>query len=151
MYKTIWIGVAGLVGTLLRYWLAGFVARHNGETFPLATLVVNVVGCFLAGAVFSVTEERLAIDPALRTIILIGLLGGFTTFSSYGLQTFTLLKDGAFALAASEGNGHVDVATDTAPEGSGHADVASYAPESNGHVDVASYAAPEGNCHAEVS
>jgi len=58
------------------------------------------VGCFLAGAVFYVTEERFLISPTLRTVILIGFLGGFTTFSSYGLQTFTLLRDGEIGWAA---------------------------------------------------
>ena len=100
MQKTILVGVAGLVGTLLRYWLSGLVARQYGETFPWGTLVVNLVGCFLAGAVFYVTEERFLISPTLRTVILIGLLGGFTTFSSYGLQTFTLLRDGEVGWAA---------------------------------------------------
>ena len=99
MSKTILIGIAGLIGTLLRYWLAGFVTRQSGETFPWGTLVVNVVGCLIAGAVFHLTEERALFNPTLRTVILIGLLGGFTTFSSYGLQTFALLKDGAFGLA----------------------------------------------------
>ena len=100
MQKTILVGVAGLIGTLLRYWLSGLVARQYGETFPWGTLVVNLVGCFLAGAVFYVTEERFLISPTLRTVILIGLLGGFTTFSSYGLQTFTLLRDGEIGWAA---------------------------------------------------
>jgi CrcB protein len=100
MQKTILVGVAGLIGTLLRYWLSGLVARGYGETFPWGTLVVNLVGCFLAGAVFHVTEERFLISPTLRTVILIGFLGGFTTFSSYGLQTFTLLRDGEIGWAA---------------------------------------------------
>jgi len=99
MTKTILIGVAGLIGTLLRYWLAGFVSRQSGETFPWGTLAVNIVGCLLAGAVFHLTEERALFNPTIRTVILIGLLGGFTTFSSYGLQTFALFKDGAFGLA----------------------------------------------------
>ena len=100
MQKTILVSVAGLVGTLLRYWLSGLVARQYGETFPWGTLVVNLVGCFLAGAVFYVTEERFLISPTLRTVIMIGFLGGFTTFSSYGLQTFTLLRDGEVGWAA---------------------------------------------------
>jgi len=99
MSKTILIGIAGLIGTLLRYWLAGFVSRQSGETFPWGTLVVNIVGCLIAGAVFQLAEERELLNPTLRTVVLIGLLGGFTTFSSYGLQTFALLKDGAFGLA----------------------------------------------------
>jgi len=99
MQKTIFIALAGLVGTLVRYWLSGFVARHYGETFPWGTLTVNLIGSFLAGAMYHLAEERLLISPALRTIILIGLLGGFTTFSSYGLQTFTLLRNGEIGLA----------------------------------------------------
>ena len=99
MQKTILIAFAGLVGTLLRYWLSGFVARQYGETFPWGTLIVNLIGCFLAGAVYHLAEERLLISPTLRPVIFIGLLGGFTTFSSYGLQTFTLLRDGEIGLA----------------------------------------------------
>lgn len=95
MSKTILIGLAGLIGTLLRYWLAGFVARQSGEAFPWGTLVVNIVGCLIAGVVFHLTEA----NPTLRAVILVGLLGGFTTFSSYGLQTFTLVRDGALGLA----------------------------------------------------
>ena len=99
MMKTILIGLAGLLGTLLRYWLAGLVSRQYGESFPWGTMAVNLIGCFLAGVIFHVTEERFLVNPTLRTIILIGLLGGFTTFSSYGLQTFSLLRDGQFGLA----------------------------------------------------
>jgi len=97
--RTIFIALAGLVGTLIRYWLSGFVARQYGETFPWGTLVVNLVGSFLAGAIFYLADERFLIPPTLRTVILIGFLGGLTTFSSYGLQTFTLLRDGEIGLA----------------------------------------------------
>jgi CrcB protein len=96
MSRIILIGVAGLIGTVLRYGLAAFVSRQSGETFPWGTLVVNIVGCLIAGAVFHLTE---ASNATLRTVILVGLLGGFTTFSAYGLQTFTLIKDGAIGLA----------------------------------------------------
>jgi fluoride exporter len=99
MQKTILLAFAGLVGTLLRYWLSGYVARQYGETFPWGTMAVNLIGCFVTGAVFYATEERFLINPTVRTVILIGLLGGFTTFSSYGLQTFTLLRDGEYGLA----------------------------------------------------
>ena len=99
MQKTIFIALAGLAGTLIRYWLSGFVARQYGETFPWGTLIVNLIGSFLAGAMYHLAEERLLISPTLRAVILIGLLGGFTTFSSYGLQTFTLLREGQIGLA----------------------------------------------------
>jgi CrcB protein len=58
-----------------------------------------MIGCLLTGVIFYLTEERFLVNPTLRTVILIGLMGGFTTFSSYGLQTFTLLRDGEFGLA----------------------------------------------------
>jgi CrcB protein len=99
MQKIILIALAGLVGTLLRYWLSGFLARQYGETFPWGTMAVNLIGCFVAGALFVLTEERFLVSPTIRTVILIGLLGGFTTFSAYGLQTFALLRDGEFGLA----------------------------------------------------
>lgn len=99
MQRIVLIGLGGLIGTLGRYWLSGLIARKYGETFPLGTLVVNAVGCFITGSVFYLTEERFLVSPTVRSVILIGLLGGFTTFSSYGLQTFTLLREGEFGLA----------------------------------------------------
>lgn len=93
------IGLAGLLGTLGRYALSGYVARRFGETFPLGTLAVNILGCFLAGFLYYIGQERFLINETLRTALMIGLLGGFTTFSSYGLQTFTLMRDGDVGLA----------------------------------------------------
>ena len=99
MQRTIFIALAGLAGTLLRYWLSGFITLKYGETFPWGTLIANLVGSFMAGAIYSLAEERFLISPTTRAIIFIGLLGGFTTFSSYGLQTFTLMRDGQIGLA----------------------------------------------------
>jgi CrcB protein len=93
------IGFAGFIGTLLRYWLSGVVARRYGETFPYGTLVVNSVGCFVIGFLFYFFYDRALASPTSRTALFVGLLGGFTTFSSYGLQTFTLLRDGEVFLA----------------------------------------------------
>jgi CrcB protein len=100
MVKIFLIGFAGFVGTLARYWLSGVLARRYGETFPLGTLVVNLLGCFLVGLLFYLLQERYLVNQNVRSIVLIGLLGGFTTFSSLGLQTFTLLQDSEIALAA---------------------------------------------------
>ncbi|MEP6569327.1 MAG: fluoride efflux transporter CrcB [Acidobacteriota bacterium] len=99
MLRLIYIGLAGAVGTLLRYWLSESVAKKFGETFPASTLVVNLLGCFLAGLVFVLMFDRYLVNPTVRTVVLIGLLGGFTTFSAFGLQTFTLLRDGEMGLA----------------------------------------------------
>ncbi len=98
--KVALIGLAGLVGTLARYFLSGWVDRKWGETFPAGTLVVNLVGCFFAGFLYQITEERFLVDPILRASILVGFLGGFTTFSSFGVQTITLLRDSEYWFAA---------------------------------------------------
>jgi len=98
--RVLFIGLAGLVGTLCRYWLSGVLARRYGETFPAGTLAVNVAGCFFIGFLFYMLQERYLVGQTARTVVLVGFLGGFTTFSSYGLQTFTLLRDGEFAYAA---------------------------------------------------
>jgi CrcB protein len=93
MLRILLVGVGGFVGTLFRYWLSGVIARRYGETFPLGTLVVNAIGCFLIGFLFYFFYDRSLTTPTARTV------GGFTTFSSYGLQTFTLLRDGELFLA----------------------------------------------------
>ena len=100
MWRILLIGLAGLFGTLGRYWLSGVAARRFGETFPVGTLLVNVTGCFLAGFLFYLMQERFLVNQTVRTVILVGLLGGFTTFSSFGLQTFTLIRDSQFGYAA---------------------------------------------------
>jgi len=100
MMKVTAIGLAGLIGTLARYWMSGWIDNRFGATFPAGTLLVNLAGCFAAGFLFHALSEKYVADPALRSIILVGLLGGFTTLSSYGVQTFTLLRDSEFLLAA---------------------------------------------------
>ena len=99
MTRILLIGLAGFVGTLARYWLSGVVARRYGETFPYGTFAVNALGCLLAGVLFYMMYDRFLTSPTSRSVVFIGLLGGFTTFSSYGLQTFTLLRDGEIFLA----------------------------------------------------
>jgi CrcB protein len=94
------VGLAGLAGTLVRYWLSGAVARRHGEAFPAGTLAVNLLGCFAAGLLFHLMQERQAFNETARAAVFVGLLGGFTTFSSYGLQTFELLREGRAGAAA---------------------------------------------------
>jgi CrcB protein len=100
MLRILLVGLAGLAGTLCRYWLAGAVARRYGEAFPWGTLAVNLAGCFAAGLLFHVMQERGAFNETARAAVFVGLLGGFTTFSSYGLQTFALLREGRVGVAA---------------------------------------------------
>ncbi|HEX8502557.1 MAG TPA: fluoride efflux transporter CrcB [Pyrinomonadaceae bacterium] len=100
MLRLLLVGLAGLAGTLVRYWLSGAVARRHGEAFPAGTLAVNLLGCFAAGLLFHLMQERQAFNETARAAVFVGLLGGFTTFSSYGLQTFELLREGRAGAAA---------------------------------------------------
>ena len=100
MQKVLLIGLAGLAGTIGRYALSVVIARRFGDAFPAGTLVVNILGCFLAGLLFYLLQERNLVSPTTRAIVMIGFLGGFTTFSSFGLQTFALLRDGEFWFAS---------------------------------------------------
>jgi len=99
MYKILLIGIAGLLGTLARYYLSGWADEWWGGTFPFGTLIVNALGCLAIGFLFHATEEKYLIDPALRSAVLVGFLGGFTTFSSFAVQSFTLLRGGEIFLA----------------------------------------------------
>jgi CrcB protein len=96
MLNYIWIMLGGAVGTAARYWTSGMVAQRFGETFPLGTLVVNVSGCFVIGlfAAFLDPEAPFLVSPRLREFVMIGICGGYTTFSSFSLQTLELVRDG---------------------------------------------------------
>jgi CrcB protein len=99
----LWVAVGAAIGGLARYWCSGAIAHAFGETFPWGTLVVNVAGSTLIGFVFVVTgpDGRVLMETAHRQFIMTGIFGGFTTFSSFSLQTLTLLQDGErlYALA----------------------------------------------------
>lgn len=88
----------GALGTLLRYFISGLPYKYSDTVFPWGTLLVNVGGAFIIGLIWGIFEER-GISPHLRTFIFIGLLGGFTTFSTFALETMNLFKEGAIKLA----------------------------------------------------
>jgi len=91
--KLLWLAVAGAIGTLSRYALAGFVQRLAGGVFPWGTLAVNGLGCFVFGVILAMAGERLALGPELRTIVLVGFLGAFTTFSALISESGLLAMD----------------------------------------------------------
>ncbi len=97
-----WIALGSALGGAGRYWCSGFVATHIGETFPWGTLVVNVVGSLLIGlvAALSIPEGRFLIGPTARQFLMIGVFGGFTTFSSFSLQVLNLARDGEWLYAS---------------------------------------------------
>ncbi len=99
MTKLALIAVFGAAGALARFGLGGLVARIYGGTFPAGTFVVNFIGCFLFGLVWPLAEERLLISSETRTIILVGFIGSFTTFSTLVFETGELLRDSEWALA----------------------------------------------------
>jgi len=111
MLKLFALGLAGALGTLARYWLSGFVHRYSRETFPLGTLVVNLLGCFLIGLVMYLVREHQSFAPETRVVLIVGLLGGFTTFSAFGYETLELVRGGALWLAALNVCGNVLVGT----------------------------------------
>jgi CrcB protein len=99
---SLWIALGSALGGVLRYWCSGLVARAFGETFPWGTIVVNVVGSLLIGlfATLSGPDGRLLVGTMMRQFVMLGLFGGFTTFSSFSLQTLTLAQNGEWAQAA---------------------------------------------------
>ncbi len=96
MLNTLTIALGGAIGSVLRYWFSGLIARVWGETFPWGTIIVNITGCFIIGLFFTVTgsEGRMLVTPIWRQFFMIGICGGYTTFSSFSLQTLNLANDG---------------------------------------------------------
>lgn len=94
------VGLGGLIGALLRYSLGGALNRIRvGASFPYETLAINVAGCLAIGALAGLAESRGVLGPSTRAFLFIGLLGGFTTFSTFGYETFQLLRDGQVGIA----------------------------------------------------
>jgi CrcB protein len=91
--KLLLIAMAGAAGTLARYGLTGAVQRWAGEGFPWGTAAVNVLGCFLFGAVWALAGSRLPFGAETRAVLLVGFMGAFTTFSTLMAETGTLLTE----------------------------------------------------------
>jgi CrcB protein len=87
--------VGGGLGAEARYWLQGLVYRLTGPGFPYGTFVVNVVGSLVIGVLVPMFEERFAVNPEVRIFLIVGILGGFTTFSSFSYETLALLREGS--------------------------------------------------------
>ena len=98
MTKIITLIIGGAMGTLLRYYVSGLSHKYFYGIFPLGTLVVNLVGSFVIGLIWGLLEIE-NISPVLRTFLFIGVLGGFTTFSTFTLESFNLIRDGEMKFA----------------------------------------------------
>lgn len=100
LYLAVMIG--GAVGTAGRYWFSGLIAGAFGETFPWGTLFVNVTGSFVIGFFATLTgpDGRIFVSGTTRQFVMAGICGGYTTFSSFSLQTLNLMRDGEWLYAA---------------------------------------------------
>lgn len=95
------VAVGGGLGAVARFAVSHWLLPHTlNQRFPWPTFAVNVAGCLLAGALFAYAAKHQAFSPGLRLFLFTGLLGGFTTFSAFGLETANLLKRGDLAMAA---------------------------------------------------
>jgi CrcB protein len=98
--RTLVVGAGGFLGASARYVLGGVLYRWLPATFPWATLVINVTGCFGIGFLAVMVEERMVLGPSARLFLMVGILGGYTTFSTFGYETIALLRESSFAAAA---------------------------------------------------
>ena len=102
------VGTGGFTGAMLRYGLSGLIQRNTVlSTFPYGTLVVNMIGCLLIGIAAGLIDSRQMFGIEIRLFALIGLLGGFTTYSAFGYETFVLLRDADYLRAVSNIAVHV--------------------------------------------
>jgi fluoride exporter len=96
MLTYMWVAIGGALGTTARYWLSTVVARAFGETFPWGTLIINVTGSLVIGFFAALTgpDGRVFASSTVRQFVMIGICGGYTTFSSFSLQTLNLMNGG---------------------------------------------------------
>jgi CrcB protein len=101
MLKLLLVGLGGFVGAVLRYLVSGWVQESSGSaTLPYGTLAVNVLGCLVIGALSFLADTRGMFSVETRLLVFVGLLGGFTTFSTFGNETLNLLRDGQLLMAS---------------------------------------------------
>lgn len=100
MTRILLVGLGGFAGAVSRYLVSRAAQRlFPGLTFPLGTLLVNCLGCFLIGLMLGLVEQRQMFSPELRSLLMIGFLGGLTTFSSFGMETMVLFRNGDYLTA----------------------------------------------------
>jgi fluoride exporter len=95
------VGLGGAIGSITRFWLDNVISNRFGRTFPLGILTINVTGCFIIGLLFALIgpEGRRLVSPPVRTFFMVGICGGYTTFSSFSLDTLRLAREGQWLYA----------------------------------------------------
>ena len=99
MIKILNLIIGGIIGTIARYFMSGFVYRVFGTNFPYGTLLVNLTGCFIIGFLTAVSASKFLIDANTRVLLMIGFCGAYTTFSTLILETDNLVKNGQMTIA----------------------------------------------------
>ncbi|MEH6470822.1 MAG: fluoride efflux transporter CrcB [Halopseudomonas sp.] len=94
MLQLLLVALGGALGAVGRYWVSGYVVNNTQHYLPLGTLTVNVVGSMLMGVCFVLIMEKAQLPPASRQLLMVGFLGAFTTFSTFSLETLTLIQEG---------------------------------------------------------
>jgi fluoride exporter len=94
LLKYVMVGIGGCLGSILRFWLGSYIGERMGTRFPYGTFVINVTGSFLIGLVFALLTVRTTWSPNWRYLIPIGFIGGYTTFSSFEIETLRAVQDG---------------------------------------------------------
>lgn len=94
MIKWVYLAIGGILGTICRYALSGFVYKIAGSDFPYGTLIVNLLGCLLIGFLSVLSDEKFVLGPDMKLLWMAGFCGAFTTFSTFMFETSNLLKDG---------------------------------------------------------
>jgi CrcB protein len=100
MFDWAWVAIGGAVGSVMRYGTAMAVQRWTRLGFPLATLAVNIIGSFIIGWLAYLVIERDFMSVQARLVVMVGILGGFTTFSTFSLETLRLIQQGGWQAAA---------------------------------------------------
>ncbi len=99
MFRLFFIALGGAIGTLLRYIVSGLDYKFSGGIFPVSTFVVNLSGSLIIGFLWGMSD-RIVVSPNVRLFVFMGILGGYTTFSTFTLESFNLLRDGEYGIAA---------------------------------------------------
>ena len=95
LYRLLLVGAGGFLGSVLRYIVSGYGQQSSGSVgFPYGTLAVNVIGCFVIGALSALAENRGVFTTEARLFVFVGILGGFTTFSTFSNETMNFLREG---------------------------------------------------------